>query len=114
MNDQMAMRVRDTFTNAQKQYQLPAQIHLHRTNINGNSVDVLHDKVWPAIVRVSGIDQASDGRMIEVSKQLALSEETLAPAGLLAVCAQEFHSNPGLDLTVGALGQIHGTHPACA
>src|SRR5215471_20132988 len=114
MNDQMAVRVRDTFTSAQKKHQLLAQIYLHRTNINGNSVDVLHDKVWPAIVCVSGVDQASDRRMIEAGKELTLSEETLAPAGLLAVCAQEFHSNLGLDLTVDALGQIDGTHPACA
>src|SRR5215831_16847575 len=114
MNNQMAMRMGDALTNAQKKHQLLAQIHFDRINVDGNSVDVLHDKVWPAIVRMSGVDQASDGRMIEEGKELTLFEETLAPVGPLAVCAQEFDSNLGLDLTVYALGQINGSHPTCA
>src|SRR5206468_9042064 len=114
MNNQMAMGMGDTFTNAQKKHQLLAQIHFHRINIDGNSVDVLHDKVWLPILRMPGVDPASDGRMTEVGKELTLFEETLAPARPLAVCAQEFDSNLSLDLTIDALGQVDGSHPASA
>src|SRR5262245_54697767 len=91
-----------------------AQIQVSGVGVNRNTVNVLHHEVGPAIAGVSGVQQASDGGMIEVREELALPEKTVAPRGPLRASAKELDGDLLLNLAVAALAEIHVSHAARA
>ena len=83
MNDQILMRVLDGGADVDEQLESLAQVEpaLVAVLIERLALDVLHDQVWLAIVRLAGIDQSRDVRMIQARENLPLGTEAHAEIG---------------------------------
>ena len=56
------------------------------------------------------IQKARYARMAERRQNLALPEEAIHEGGLMAPVSDKLDRDPLLDLSIGALRQIHGPH----
>ena len=77
------------------------------------ALDVLHDQISLAVVRLAGIHQPRDVRMIQARENLPLGAE--AHAEICGSCAVDyFDCNLARELFVGALAEEHRTRAAAA
>ena len=112
MDDQVTVRMRDPRAHQQKQIYPRAQVEWRCILIDRDTLHMLHHQVGSSVLGMSRIQQPCDGRMAQIGKELALSEETLAPRGPVRIGAKQFDGDFLLDFTVPPLRQVDRTHAA--
>ena len=80
----------------------------------GMSLDVLQDEERASVVRGPAVDQTGDARVLQARQDLPLAQETRQDLVGVEAPLEHLERGPLLELSVGALRQVHHTHPAAA
>ena len=114
VDDQVAVRVSDGITNLQEQRE--ALIFIGSRLVDPieqrNAVDLLHDKIWLAIVTRTAIEQLCDMRVLELGEDLPFTVEARHEIFGKNARLDQLDRHGMREISVISLGGIYRPHPA--
>ena len=93
---------------------LDSEVLFVAKTVDGRSIHVFHRQVQIAIAGYTAIEQAGDQWMLESCENLALLTEPFAEEAGRKREVDKLDGDLLLELAIGAMGQIDGTHASAA
>ena len=116
MDDEVAVRVGDRVADGPEELQTLSdrEASLLAEGRHRHALHVLHDEVRNAFVGDAAVVEVGDVGVVQLREDLALAPEPAQQLGRGEVGRDELDRDAMLELPVGALGEVHGAHPALA
>src|SRR5262249_9345184 len=116
MNDQVLMCILQcgAYPANQRHPCAHGQLVLVGISRDGNALDVLHHEIRQIVVGTATIEQAYDAGMLEPRKDLALVAKPRDRLGRADRVRQDLDRDAVIELSIVALGEVHGTHTTLA